>query len=161
MRTGSLIALVAALLTLGSCNRDQVLYEQFYDIADGRWSYGQTYDFEFPVDDTTGVFRLLVFFDFDTEYNWENFYANLRTQFPGDSVRSDIISFEFANSAGEWYGDCSSESCRLTIPLQEKVRFPNIGTYRISFEQYMRQETVRGINSIGLKLVLPKNQREG
>ncbi len=138
-----------------SCSGDRVIYEEVHDIENGQWAYGQSHAFNFEIVDTNLDYRLLLYLEYFTDYRWQNFYTEITTTIPGDSIKKDIISLELASKTGQWYGKCNSQSCRLTIPLQEKVRFEKPGNYSISFDQYMRDEDVRGISAIGLKLIVP------
>jgi gliding motility-associated lipoprotein GldH len=152
-----LIWLALFVFIQSSCTGDHVVYEEVYQIDNGQWIYGQKRKFDFEVADTSEDYRLLLYLEYYTDYRWQNFYTQITTTFPGDSVRTDILSLELASKSGQWYGKCNSESCNLTIPLQEKVRFNMPGNYSISFDQYMREEDIRGITAIGLKLVVPSD----
>lgn len=150
------ILLISLAFLQSSCSGDRVIYEDVQEIENGQWVYGQKRDFNFSVTDTSLDYRLLLYLEFYTDYHWQNFYTEITTAFPGDSVKQNVLSLELASKTGQWYGDCNSQSCKLTIPLQEEVRFKKKGDYKISFDQYMRDEDVRGITAIGLKLVVPK-----
>lgn len=145
---------ILSLLFIG-CNTDEVIFRQVDEIPNGQWAYGDMYEYAFEVTDTSETYRLLLYLDFSTDYNWENLYTEISTTYPNDSTRTDIVSLELASSTGSWFGDCNAKHCELNIPLQEKVRFPMPGKYRISFEQYMRQEVVEGIKAIGMKVIVP------
>jgi len=137
------------------CNRDKVIFNEVKPVPSGEWAYGDVYDYAFDVTDTSETYRLLLYLEYATDYSWQNLYTSITTVFPDDSTRTDVISFELASKTGAWYGDCGSEFCKLNIPLQQEVKFPIPGEYRISFEQYMREEVVEGIKAVGLKLVVP------
>ncbi len=145
---------ILSLLFIG-CNSDDVVFTELYEIPNGQWPYSDVYAYTFEVTDTSEMYRLLLYLDFSTDYNWENLYTRISTTYPGDSARTNIVSLELASSTGSWYGDCNSRHCELNIPLQENVKFPMPGEYRIAFEQYMRQEVVEGIEAIGLKVIVP------
>ena len=144
------------LLGLTGCNNDKVIFKQVDVIQDARWAYGDVYDYNFEISDTGEVYRHLLNLEFSTEYNWENLYTQIGTTYPNDSTRTDVVSFEVVSNTGAWYGECNSRRCELNIPLQENVKFPEPGEYRIAFEQYMRQEVVEGIEGIGLKVIVPR-----
>lgn len=153
-----LIVLVLGL-GFGACNRDKVVYQEVQEIRNGAWGYDEPYEFRFDVSDTSETYRLLLFVEFNTDYSWQNLYTSISTSFPNDSVQTDVVSLELASKAGAWHGDCNREVCELNIPLQETVRFPEPGSYALAFEQHMREEYVRGIRSIGLKLVVPASDQ--
>ena len=70
-----------------------------------------------------------------------------------DSVllRRDTIEAQIANARGEWYGKGMSE---YTLPIiyLENTRLPQ-GEYSIGIQQGMREESLRGVSKVGLKLV--------
>ena len=152
MKRAFLLAALSSVLLLQACSGDKVIFEEFQEISEQGWWYEDMYEFDFDVTDTTDVYRLLVFFEYDTDYRWENFYARIHTTFPGDTARQDIISFQLADATGTWFGECGKYTCKLNIPLQEKVRFPQTGNYQIAFEQYMRQEIGDGHIEYRLKV---------
>ena len=145
----------ALIISIFGCNSDKVIFEEVGNVPDGKWAYGDVYDYSFQVEDTSEAYRLLLYLDFSTGYDWQNFYTRVVTTYPNDTTIQDILSLELATKTGEWYGDCNSKHCELNIPMQENVRFPEPGKYSISFEQFMREEIVEGINAIGLKLIVP------
>ena len=144
------------LVGIVGCNNDEVIFKQVDTIPDALWSYGDVYDYTFEITDTNEIYLLLLYLEFSTEYNWENLYTQIGTTYPNDSTRTDVLSFELASNTGAWYGDCNTRRCELNIPLQENVKFQMPGRYRLSFEQYMREEVVEGIEGIGLKVVVPR-----
>lgn len=150
------LLLVFFALLFSSCSRDRVIYEEVYNVEGGTWKHGQLHNFEFEVSDTSANYRLLLYLEFAIDYRWQNFYTQITTTFPGDSVRSDVLSLELASKSGEWFGNCNGEECNLTIPLQENVRFHQQGRYSIAFDQYMREDVLDGIHAIGLKLIAPR-----
>ena len=154
----NLLAVVILIIALSGCNQDKVVFDEVSLIPQSQWAYGDTYDFSFEVQDTSEIYRLLLYVEFATDYAWQNLYTSIKTTYPGDSTRTDVVSFELATKTGEWYGDCNAKRCKLNIPLQESVRFPKPGEYSISFEQYMREEVVEGVTAVGLKLVIPAEQ---
>lgn len=149
------LPICALLAALCACGGDDVIYAEEQTITNSLWSYGKQYGFAFDIADTSSLYRLDLVIGHDEDYAWENFYVDIETVFPGDSVRHDVISFELANPAGIWYGKCRSTTCRITIPLQERVRFPRPGTYALNFEQHMRVDPVEGIRSLELRVVKP------
>ena len=144
-------------LLIFGCSQDKIVYEEIQQIEFEEWSYGDQYEFQFDVVDTSKSYRLLLYLDFSTDYRWQNLYTTITTTFPGDSVISDVVSLEMADKTGMWYGDCNRDRCELNIPLQEQIKFPFDGSYKLSFEQFMREEHIRGLRQIGLKLVEPKS----
>ena len=153
MKSLPLLLLVLITALLASCSKDKVIYQDFVEIPETGWTYDSPASFNFEIADTSSVYRLLFFIDFSTGYAWENLYTRIHTKYPTGDTLQNVLSLELASSTGEWFGNCNSNNCKLNIPLQDKVRFEDPGTYRIDFEQYMREQNLQGVNSIGLKVV--------
>ena len=141
------------ILVLSGCGNDRVVYHGRNAIGDPGWSYADSLRFSFEAPDTTQYYDLDLKVVHTPEYAWENAYVLILTEFPGDSVKQDILSLELAGPTGKWMGNCGSRSCALTIPLQQHLRFPFPGTYALVFVQNMRQEVVTGIQALELSLV--------
>jgi len=149
---------VFALVFL-SCGPN-LIYNQKFEIPESQWAYADTLDFNFNIPDTTSIYNIFLEVTHSTEFSKQNFYVLIHTQFPsGDRIREQV-SLELSNQAGFWFGDCGSESCTLSIPLQEGAYFNQPGDYKITIEQYSRNPKLEGINSLALKIEETSNKRE-
>lgn len=81
-------------------------------------------------------------------YGFQNLYVRSNTLFPSGKKVSAITSLELAQADGAWSGECSSNTCVLSLPLQQRFRFPEMGIYKLDIEPYMRIDTIPGINRI-------------
>ena len=138
---------------LCACQRHKVLFSELAEIGGGGWTYQDSIEFKFSAEDTTRVYALNLEVTHDREYAWENLYVMIHTVFPGDSIKTDILSLELSDGSGAWVGRCSDDRCTLTIPLQERMRFPVPGPYGLTFIQHMRQEIVPGIYGLELSVI--------
>jgi gliding motility-associated lipoprotein GldH len=143
--------LLPLVVLLSGCQRDRILFSEAAGIAGG-WTTDDTIRFGFTAPDTARRYDLRLEITHDEDYAWQNLYVRIGTSFPGDSVRTDILSLELSDRSGGWAGRCRQGKCKLVIPLQQNLRFPSPGNYALTFNQYMRQEVVPGI--LGLKLTV-------
>jgi gliding motility-associated lipoprotein GldH len=138
-------------LILISCGKSHY-YSEEVSIINQEWNYNQIPEFEFQISDTISKFNLVLTMIHSAEYSFQNLYTNFHTTSPDGTEIEDMVSLEFANKFGQWYGKCNREKCDLQIMLRENISFKDIGTYKIGIEQYMRKESIPGINSISLTL---------
>lgn len=143
-----LIASVVTLL-LASCSQDLV-YEKTLDIPSDAWRYEDTLKFEFDIADTTKLYALSLDVAHAGDYGFQNLYVQFHTVFPSGKTETKLVSLELAAPTGVWNGSCSGNECRVRIPLQAKARFKETGRYTLAIEQYMRQNSLPGINSMSL-----------
>jgi len=143
--TGSLMG------ALASCGPNYV-FEQSYPISKQEWTYRDSLNFNFSIQDTSKVYNLYLDLEHSTDYSFQNLYVQIYTKFPSGKRLKEMVSLELADKAGGWYGDCGSKWCRLSIPIQEGAYFNAKGNYAITMAQYMRKNPLEGIKSIALKI---------
>lgn len=144
------VVVISSILIFSSCDGDYYSYRK--EIPDGNWPYGLILDFPFEINDTSHQFDLLIDVEHAVSFANSNLYVKIGTWFPNGEAKNDIVSFNLANRFGIWEGRCGSDHCVAEILLQKSVSFKDIGIYRIDLEQYSREEVVRGIKSLTLRL---------
>ena len=143
--------LIAGMILLSSCGEQAVAVSEI-TTEDDSWTYDQHVRIDFNVTDTTDLYDLSIEVTHGTEYQWQNLYVQIQNIFPnGDTMRRNV-SLELADKKGQWQGDCSGERCEAVIDLQSKFFFPQEGNYSIMTEQFMREDSIRGIESVRLRL---------
>jgi len=147
-------------ILLGSCHKEKILYSKLEEIGKDGWAFNDPIAFSFTTEDTTLTYDLNLEITHDKNYAWQNLYVQIETRFPGDSLKTDVLSLEFSDGFGGWEGRCSGKTCRLRIPLQRLIRFPFPGEYGLTFIQYMRQEQVPGIYGLQLTVVEGEKARK-
>lgn len=149
MRNLLLLAFFSVLLS--ACGPDY-LYEETYDLEEAGWTYTDTLNFQFVIEDTLALYNLYLDVEHTTDYSYQNLYTQIHTRFPSGERMSQALSLELADKTGAWQGDCRGEKCRFLAPIQANAFFNEPGTYVITLEQYMRRSPVTGLTSIGFKL---------
>lgn len=151
---------LASTLFLFSCGPGYE-YEKHYEFQEENWAQGDTLDFTFTITDTLSIYNLYLEVEHSTGYGYQNLYTQIHTRFPSGERITELLSLELADKAGVWLGNCSSEYCRLKIPIQEGAYFNQAGEYTVTVEQYMRVNPAQGIRSIGFMLEDTGKQRKG
>jgi gliding motility-associated lipoprotein GldH len=146
------------LLLSTSCTKEKIIFEKKYDLKNGQWAYTDTLDFSFNITDTMAVYDIVLAIKHTPQYATQNLYLNIATKFPTNERPVQLLNLDLADKTGKWEGKCSSSECDFEIPIQPNAFFNAAGQYTITLEQYMREENLKGINSIALKLV-DKNQK--
>jgi gliding motility-associated lipoprotein GldH len=140
--------LIVFSLLLYSCGSGS-FYEKTYSLDSGNWTYADSLDFSFQIADTTGIYNLWLEVEHSTAYPYQNLYTKIHTLFPSGQQLHEPLSLELADKVGRWYGDCNSRSCTLRIPIQQGAFFDQAGDYKITLEQFMRQDPISGVQRIG------------
>jgi len=144
---------LAAFIFLTSCHNEKILYSKSEEIGKDGWAFNDPITFSFTAEDTTQAYDLNLEITHDKNYSWQNLYVEIETKFPGDSLKTDVLSLELSDGIGGWEGRCQGKTCRILIPLRRHFRFPLPGEYGLTFVQDMRQDLVPGIHGLGLTVV--------
>lgn len=145
-------ALCLYCLLLTSCG-ESYIFEKTLAVPDGNWRYDQPLDFDFEIPDTSARYDLLLDVQHAGDYGFQNLYVQFHTTFPSGKAETQLVSLELAAQTGIWNGECSGNSCTVQIPLQVNAIFQELGTHRISVEQYMRKNPLPGVEGMTLKIM--------
>jgi gliding motility-associated lipoprotein GldH len=76
----------------------------------------------------------------------------IHTVFPAGDTLQSRVELPLASNKQGWYGNCMGDICDAQVPIQNKAMFKHAGDYTFILEQIMRQDTLKGIREIGLRL---------
>ena len=137
-----------------SGNKEIVIIEKEVLIKENTgWIFSDSLAVDFSVTDTSRFYAMRFQLDFDPQFNYENVYTRILTQFPDGKRYPQILSLQLTDERGAWAGKCNKNICKVEIPLQERIIFPSIGNYKITIAQYMRTDTLVGIKKGKFSLV--------
>lgn len=143
------LMIIGALFLLSGCGRDYI-YDTTRELPETGWAYENPASFPFEVNDTNKIYNIWLDIAHTAAYQNQNLYTKIYTTFPDGHQINEVVSLELANKAGEWFGECSGQICALRVPLQMDTYFNQSGKYRITIEQYMRQDSLAEVQSIRL-----------
>jgi len=147
-----------SILFLFGCGPNYI-FDEGHVIENAEWTYQDTLNCKVDIQDSLKIYNLLLDIEHSTEFSNQNMYVMIHTLFPTGERLSERVSLEIASKAGVWFGDCDSEWCNFTIPIQQGAYFNATGKYVFTIEQFMRVNPLPGIKSIGLKIEDTGQQR--
>lgn len=142
------------LLVIGLCSCDDSrIYEEFKEV-DGFWLTEETLSFDFEVEDSQSSYTVTAEIKNDLMYPYRNFYFNYRLQTASDSLLKETLEQMqlFEPKTGEPYGSGIGDQYNNEIVLEAEVQFPEAGAYRIDLTQFMRTDSLEGIQRVGIRI---------
>jgi gliding motility-associated lipoprotein GldH len=133
-----------------SCSHNEVFFE-YHSIKNATWTRDNIADFEVNITDSIQLYEVSVEIRNNEDYPFSNIWLFVDFKTPEGSVRTDTISADLADIYGKWYGTGLSLHS-LSIPYEQSIRFPYTGIYTYSIRQGMRNNPLKGISDIGLKV---------
>jgi gliding motility-associated lipoprotein GldH len=140
------------------CQSD-VLYEQNIPVNAFDWEVSDTLKYEINIDDTTEKYDLSVNIRHRDIYDYTNLYLKIQTMHPTGEVISQVISLPLSDEEGKWLGKCSGDICFNRVYLMKKIMFKSKGKYKFYINQEMRQDHLKNILDIGLKIEKSKQKK--
>ena len=135
-------------LILISCNTS-VIYDQ-KQLVNDPWKYGDQLSFEYEVTDTVPAYNMIITIGHLPSFSYENIYLSTTTKFPDGTSTNTPVSFQLADNRGMWIGKCSGEKCSTEIEMSSGAFFKSMGKYVLIFDQFSREDSLTGIQSIGI-----------
>ena len=130
---------------------NQNTYTDFHSFKNGEWNKDSIYHFEVNISDTINPHQIFVETRNNNLYPYRNIWLFIKLETPSGSVRKDTIGFDLADDYGEWLGK-GINIYKLERLYEESFVFRQPGIYTFSIRQGMRDDVLKGINEIGIKL---------
>jgi gliding motility-associated lipoprotein GldH len=160
MRSFGLILSMAFLLIACSDNR---LYEKNVDFEGEQWLVSEKPSFEFTIDDVSAKYNLYCNIRNEVSYPKANIYFTYYiTDSAGRLLQSKLLTqYLFDRKTGEAFGDSGlGDIYDHQIPIASNFEFKSPGKYNVSFEQFMRMDTLPGILAVGIRVEKIKAEKK-
>jgi gliding motility-associated lipoprotein GldH len=141
---------LAISLLLSSCGDVDIVYQNSKAIENNVWNKNDSISFDFDINDTTEFYDFYFNLRTTNLYEWSNLYMFVEIGSPEEQFNIDTVEFSLANSDGEWTGVSSGSIINNKILFISKKRFPSLGTYKLTFNQAMRQDDLTEVMDVGI-----------
>jgi gliding motility-associated lipoprotein GldH len=139
-----------ALFSFSSCSHKEVFFE-YHSMKNADWNREDEAVFKVIIDNQSVSYDISIDIRNDNDYPFSNIWLFVDLKTPGGSIRTDTLSADLADVYGKWYGKglCLHS---LSIPYETGFHFPYPGTYTFVIRQGMRENPLKGISDVGLKV---------
>ncbi|AQG81610.1 gliding motility lipoprotein GldH [Spirosoma montaniterrae] len=149
MRLSGCVLLVAWLLI--GCDPNTV-YKEYTDIEDGKWYIKNAPSFTFEIKDATVPYNIYYNLRNNLSYGYFNLYL---TRYLRDANGKEIESrldelILLDPKTGKPNGDGLGDLFDHKFLMKRNYRFPKPGQYTMQIRQYMRQDPLLNIQSVGI-----------
>ncbi|MCL6524366.1 MAG: gliding motility lipoprotein GldH [Thermoflavifilum sp.] len=151
----NLLACFILLMSLCSaCQFSQKLnvFQQQVAIPQQRWYANFRPSFTVQITDTTALYDIYVVLRHTNDYRYSNLWLLITTEFPNGHAIRRRVELPLADPTGKWFGTGIEDIFFHRILIQHRAYFNQIGTYRFTFEQDMRDNPLPYIMNVGLRI---------
>jgi gliding motility-associated lipoprotein GldH len=135
-----------------ACDSNKVFYSNF-TLPEKGWNEKSAVVFkDVLISDTISLNNFYINIRNSDDYRYSNFYLFLITKFPNGKLNRDTIEIKLAELNGKWLGKGFGHLKDNQVLVRKALRFPMSGKYEFILEQAMREEVLKGIKNIGIRI---------
>lgn len=138
-------------LLAASCTDTAVLDEN-KAIADRTWHYDDQPHFVAHITDTGQRYRIFLNLRHTPDYRYSNVFLLVHQSGPVMRDTTERFELHLAESDGRWLGRSSGSMYTHQQLVKENVHFPDTGKYHFVIEQNMRENPLREIADVGVRI---------
>lgn len=145
------VFLCAVAVMTAACDKN-VYYTVQQDVDETGWDMNDRLEFDVDVDDTLQLFDFYVDVRNSVHFPKANVFFFINTTFPDGSVAYDTLECPLADVEGHWYGRRTGRYVDSRFVFRRHVIFPRTGNYHFEVAHGMRDTSVVGLKSVGLRI---------
>ncbi len=145
--------IMALLLAFTGCSDPKRVMDESISIANHNWIYGNKIKFDVDIQDTQAAYNLYLNVRVTSAYRYSNMFVLVyQSQGPTKKATTTRYELKLASPTGEWLGKGSGSMYSYQIPFKQQYRFPVAGKYHFEIEQNMRDNPLRSVSDVGLRV---------
>lgn len=139
-------------LVIISCTRID-LFEDQAQIPSQKWFYDNVPQFTFHIEDTSSLYNVYIVLRHTDLYNYNNIWLRVGSKNPGDSMRFQKVNLVLASDSKGWEGSGMDDIFEVRKNISPgPVSFKTPGDYSFSIAQIMRENPLKYILSVGIRV---------
>lgn len=151
MRFFSMFVLCMVLFSFYSCDKNRV-YENFYSTGTHGWDKDSVATFQFDIVDIETKYNLYVNTRNLEQFPYSNLWLFVEVIAPDLTAIRDTVEYQLAFANGKWRGKGTGGIYLSQLPYRINVFFPVEGTYQVNIQHAMRDEQLKGLRDIGIRI---------
>lgn len=129
------------------------LFEKQVPIPSQQWFYNNVPQFTFHIDDTSSMYNVFVVLRHTDLYNYQNIWLRMGSKAPGDSMHFQNINLILASDSKDWEGSGMDDIFEVRKNISPgPVSFKKTGDYTFSIAQIMRENPLKYIMNVGIRI---------
>ena len=150
-----LILLTVCLFQWTACSLPSDVFEKNVAIPGQQWesSFRPVIDFTIQPEDTSSRYNVYLVLRHTDAYNFNNIWIKATVLQPGDTtVHSERYDLLLATNDKGWLGSGMDDIYEHRVQIQQQTRFARPGKYSITLEQIMREDPLKHILNVGVRI---------
>jgi len=151
----SWILFLVLFFVVSGCDSKRV-FEGKKDFAENYWVFNDPAEFEFEIEDTDETYNLFFNVRNTSKYQYQNIYLQYYLEdSTGRLLSNELKNIQLFNKiTGVPMGKGLGDILDIEKVFLEKYHFDKPGKYRLRIDQFMRQDSLPEVLSVGLRVEL-------
>ena len=129
------------------------LFEKQAQIPSQQWFYNNVPQFTFNIEDTSSLYNVYIVLRHTDLYNYNNIWLRIGSKAPRDSMHFQNINLILASDSKGWEGTGTDYIFEVRKAISPgPVSFKTLGDYTFSIAQIMRENPLRYILNVGIRI---------
>ncbi|HEY2650159.1 MAG TPA: gliding motility lipoprotein GldH [Puia sp.] len=147
------LVILTAVIGLSACNWTTGVFEKNLNFDNHEWPSSLKPDIRFEITDTVSSYNIYIVLRHTDAYHFNNIYIRASVKEPGDPKgRKADYDLQLATNGKGWIGTAMDDIYDARLLIQAKTRFMKSGVYEITLEQLMREDPLKNMLSVGLRV---------
>jgi len=147
-----MVLAAAGMLLASGCNDHETIIDQNTPVADHHWPYLNKFKFDVKIDDQKAAYNLYMNLRVTADYKYSNIFVLITQVGPDKKTKVNRYELRLAAKDGEWFGEGSGNLYSYQAPFRRGYVFPAKGTYTFYIEQNMRDNPLKEVSDVGLRV---------
>ena len=150
--TLTVLRLIFALGIVAASCTDTAVLDQHVAIADYTWYYDDQPELTAHITDTNALYNIYLNLRHTPDYRYSNIFLLVHQSGLGLQDTTEQVELRLAMPDGRWLGRSTGSIYAHQQLIKENVRFPDTGQYHFTIEQHMRENPLREIADVGIRV---------
>jgi gliding motility-associated lipoprotein GldH len=128
------------------------VFEKNISVSENGWNKDSIITFDVPIIDTQQNHNFFINVRNDIKYKYSNLWIFVEINQPGNNSVNDTFEVTLADPSGKWLGEGFGGLKNQQVLFKSNVYFPVSGEYNINISQGMRDNVLKGITDIGIRI---------
>jgi gliding motility-associated lipoprotein GldH len=150
-----LLILIAGSLHWSACSLPSDVFEKDVTLPGQQWEsrFRPTVDFTIAAQDTAYLYNVYLVLRHTDAYNYNNIWIKGTVRQPGDTAaRSERYDLLLATNDKGWLGSGMDDIFEHRVQIQQQTKFKKPGTYTFMLEQVMREDPLKHVLNVGVRV---------
>lgn len=121
--------------------------------VNGAWNKKNELKFEVNIEENQTPKNIIFVIRNNNDYPYSNLFVKAYVKADNQkSYKTDTLNYVLAKPNGEWVGEGFGETKEIMFLYKNRYTFPKKGKYIIGITQAMRNDDLKGIEDVGVKI---------